>query len=206
MKKALLILLIWPVACRNVADKKQAAIAVMATAASIRVPDNTVLSTDTSLQLQNGVWYYRQQLFSGWIETYFTPNRLKARQGFYLGKEEGTCVTYYENGNRDAERYYHLGEKDSVHRGWWVNGQRRFTYHFKMGNYDGDFEEWYVSGKPMKRIVYKEGKEQNGVGWRESGKIYMSFVMRDGRLYGMINPNLCYALKNEKGEYVNSPK
>ncbi len=114
--------------------------------------------------------------------------------------------SFYENGNKEACRYYHAGEKDSVHRGWWLNGQPRFEYHFRKGEYNGDFKEWYASGKPYKHIIYASGKEQSGKGWRENGKFYMNFVMREGRLYGLVNPNLCYSLKNEKGEYINSLK
>jgi hypothetical protein len=32
----------------------------------------------------------------------------------------------------------------------------------------------------------------------------MSFEVRNGRLYGLVNPNLCYSLINERGEYVRS--
>jgi antitoxin component YwqK of YwqJK toxin-antitoxin module len=205
LKKYLLILLISQAACNNAADKKQV-VPVLPSMAKIIIPDTIVKSTDTSLQLRNGEWFYRQQPFSGTIKTNFSSGHLKGRQSFYKGKEEGVAITYYENGKTDAIRYYHLGEKDSVHRGWWNNGQLRFEYHFKMGVYDGDFKEWYPTGKPLKYIVYSNGKEEHGKGWRANGKIYMNFVMRDGRLYGSINPNLCYSLKNEKGEYINSLK
>jgi hypothetical protein len=167
---------------------------------------NIVISTDTSLQLINGIWFYRHQPFIGTIQTYFDNGALKASQTFYHGKEEGLSITYYENGNKDAIRFYHNGEKDSVNSGWWINGNPRFEYHFKAGIYEGDFKEWYVNGKPAKHIVYHDGKEVSGKGWRINGKLYMSFVMRDGRLYGLINPNLCYSLKNERGEYVASVK
>jgi antitoxin component YwqK of YwqJK toxin-antitoxin module len=163
-----------------------------------------VRSTDSSLHLVNGIWYYQQKLFSGTIETYFPSRRLQSRQDFYNGKEEGLLSTYYENGNKDTRRYYHNGEKDSINQGWWPNGNPQFEYHFKNGVYDGDFKEWYASGKPLKHIVYQNGKEQSGKGWRENGKPYMSFVMHDGRLYGLVNPNLCYSLKKENGEFVKS--
>ena len=166
------------------------------------IPGLVVRSTDTSLQLINGVLYYKRRLFSGNRETYFPAGTLQARQSFYQGKEEGLLNIFYENGNKDAQRFYHDGEKDSINMGWWKNANRRFEYHFKNGIYEGDYKEWYISGKPMKHIIYHDGKEQSGKGWRENGKVYMSFVMRDGRLYGLINPNLCYSLKNERGEYV----
>ena len=168
------------------------------------IPSLVLKSTDTFLQLVNGIWYYRQKPFSGTIETNYPSGMQKAKQSFYAGKEEGLLETFYESGDKDSRRFYHAGEKDSINQGWWINGNPRFEYHFKNGVYEGDFKEWYASGKPMKHIVYHNGQELSGKGWRENGKAYMSFVMRDGRLYGLINPNLCYSLKNERGEYVNS--
>ena len=165
-----------------------------------------VKATDTSLQLINGIWFYRHQPLIGTIQTFFKNGLLKGTQTFYQGKEEGVSMTYYENGRKDAIRYYHKGEKDSVNSGWWMNGNLRFEYHFKNGMYEGDFKEWYINGQRAKHIVYHDGKEVSGKGWRINGKPYMSFVMRDGRLYGLINPNLCYSLKNERGEYVASVK
>ncbi len=171
---------------------------------SIVIPTMIVRSTDSALHLLNGEWYYRQKLFSGYIETYFPSGSLRSKQSFYNGKEEGLLSTYYENGNKDTRRYYHAGEKDSTNLGWWPNGNQSFEYHFRNGVYEGDFKEWYASGKPVKHIVYHNGQEQSGIGWRENGKVYMSFVVKDGRLYGLINPNLCYSLKNERGEFVKS--
>ncbi len=167
---------------------------------------SVVRSTDTALQLKNGVWYYKQVPLIGNIQTYFSNGILKGTHTIYKGKEEGLSITYYENGNKDAIRIYHDGEKDSVNTGWWMNGNLRFEYHFKAGVYEGDYKEWYENGNPAKHIVYHEGKEISGKGWRMNGKVYMSFVQRDGRLYGLINPNLCYSLKNERGEYVASVK
>jgi antitoxin component YwqK of YwqJK toxin-antitoxin module len=171
---------------------------------SIVIPAVVVQSTDSALHLVNGEWYYAQKFFSGFIETYFPSGQLRSKQSFYNGKEEGLLATYYENGNKDTRRYYHAGEKDSINLGWWPNGNPGFEYHFRNGVYEGDFKEWYANGKPLKHLVYHNGKEQSGTGWRENGKVYMSFVVKDGRLYGLINPNLCYSLKNERGEFVKS--
>ena len=168
------------------------------------IPALVLKSTDPSLQLINGIWFYQQKPFSGSIETDFPSGILKERQTFYDGKEEGLLETFYESGEKDSRRFYHKGEKDSINQGWWINGKPRFEYHFKNGVYEGDFKEWYVGGQPLKHIIYHNGKEQSGKGWRENGKVYMSFIVRDGRLYGLINPNLCYSLKNERGEYVSS--
>ena len=192
-------------ACQFPQKENKPSAGEMKTAAPV-IPDITVQSVDTSLALQNGVWYYHQQPFTGFIETHYPSGTLKSRQSFYQGKDEGLMLSYYEDGSKDARRFYHNGEKDSINQGWWPNGNPRFEYHFKNGIYEGDFKEWYQSGKPMKHIIYHDGKEQSGKGWRENGKTYMSFVVREGRLYGLVNPNLCYSLKNERGEFVKSSR
>ncbi len=168
------------------------------------IPYVVVNANDTALALQNGVWYYQKQPFSGIIETRFVSGVVRSRQSFYNGKEEGVIDAWYEDGTRESQRYYRNGEKDSINQGWWPNGKQRYAYQFSNGEYEGDFKEWYASGKPLKHIIYHKGKEQSGTGWRENGKIYMRFVMRDGRLYGLINPNLCYSLQNQKGEFRES--
>jgi hypothetical protein len=175
-------------------------------ATAISIPLLVVPITDTSLQLKNGKRYFKGKAFSGTMEAYYPGGQLKLRQSFFDGLEEGFCETYYQSGRQDARRYYHLGEKDSIHKGWWENGHLRFEYHFKKGQYAGDFKEWYEGGQMLKHIIYVNGAEIAGKGWRANGKPYMSFVRKNGRVYGLVNPNLCYSLKNERGEYINSPK
>ncbi len=167
----------------------------------INIPAVTVNSDDTLLRLVNGTWYYRGKTFSGTIRHNYPDGKIQASQDYFNGREEGIYLSFYPDGSKEAIRYYRDGEKDSTHTGWWPNGNLRYEYHFKKGVYEGDFKEWYVSGKPMKQILYHNGKESEGKGWRENGKLYMSFVMRDGRLYGQINPNLCYSLSNGKGSF-----
>ncbi|MES2003248.1 MAG: hypothetical protein V4450_01910 [Bacteroidota bacterium] len=171
---------------------------------AVNVPTVTVASTDTALHLNNGVWFYGSQPFSGTIEIKFLNERIRSHQQFLRGREEGRMEAWYEDGSKEALRFYHEGEKVGVHTGWWPNGHLRYAYHFSNGSYEGDFREWYASGKPLKHLIYHNGKEESGKGWRENGKPYMSFVVKDGRLYGLVNPNLCYSLKNEKGEFRNS--
>lgn len=163
-------------------------------------------SGDTDLHINNGRYYHKDSLFAGTVLTKDTSGKLASRRNYRDGVEEGWSEWYFPNGQLLARRYFFQGEKDSVHRGWWPNGKMQFEYHFNKGNYNGWFREWYVSRKPLKAIWYSEGEEQYGTGWRENGKVYMSFEFRNGRLYGLVNPNLCYSLKNELGEYMRSLK
>lgn len=199
MKRGIFIFLMI-ISCRETGKLPQPQ--VQKSAFRPEIPDKVIRYGDSSLHIENGIWYAGGQPYSGMIETYFPDGMLQARQTFYQGKEEGIRDTWYPNGLPESVRYYRDGEKDSVHRGWWPNGQLRYEYHFQMGNYEGDWKEWYASGVLMKHIIYQAGKELAGKGWRENGKPYMSFVRRDGRLYGLINANLCYSLRNEKGEFI----
>jgi antitoxin component YwqK of YwqJK toxin-antitoxin module len=169
------------------------------------IPDEVIRSDDPLLTLRNGVWYYNQQPFSGIIETFFqSSGSLKSRQCFYRGREEGLLEMYYENGMIDNRRFFRNGEQDSIHTGWWPDGRLRFEYHFANGLYEGSYKEWYQNGQLYKHILYRAGKEQEGKGWRINGKPYMSFRVKNGRMFGLVNPNLCYTLKNERGEYVET--
>ena len=143
---------------------------------------------------------------SGTITESFASGNIHHVSNYFQGKEEGWQYTYYDNGKPFDKRYYHTGEKDSVHTGWWENGNVRFEYHFKDGNYNGDFKEWYETGELGKHIHYVNGVDDWGKAWRQNGKLYMNFIVKDGRRYGLNNSNLCYTIKNGKGEYVASIK
>ncbi len=200
------ILCLWLIAgsigCMDAPADQQISIKEKETKVLTKIPAIHLVWGDSSLKVVNGVLIYQEKPFCGFVNGYYANGLKKSAQSFFDGKEEGWLITYYPNEKMDAKRYYHQGEKDSIHQGWWPNGKLRFEYHFKNGVYEGDFKEWYQSGNQLKWISYQDGKELWGKGWRENGKAYMSFVMRDGRLYGQINPNLCYSLKKENGEYV----
>ena len=75
---------------------------------------------------------------------------------------------------------------------------------FSAGLYSGMYREWYSSGRLYKEIHYTNGADDYGQGWRENGKLFMNYVMRNGRRYGIVNSNLCYTVKNEQGEFTES--
>lgn len=164
----------------------------------------TIESTDTSLHFVNGKWYQSKELLSAAVITRYPDNRVQYFTNYKAGQEEGWKRYYYPDSLLAEKRFYHLGEKDSIHLGWWPNRKLRFEYHFTRGVYNGDFKEWYSSGNKYKQIHYANGIEDWAQGWRENGKLYMNFVVKNGRRYGIENSNLCYTVKNEKGEYVKS--
>jgi len=167
-------------------------------AESVDTPGITITSGDPALHLVNGIWFYKNEKpFSGIIKESYPDGKIKTIQPVKNGKQQDYTETFYRDGKPESKRWYSKGEKDSVHIGWWENGNKKYEYHFNNGNYHGLFTEWYQSGKIIQQVVYENGKEISGKGWRENGKLYMSFVIKDGRRYGLFNANLCYSLVKE---------
>ena len=165
---------------------------------TISLPLTTVEAGDPALHLVNGTWFYKNEKpFYGGIRESYPGGRVRSLQKIENGKQQGHTETFYEDGKPESKRWYTKGEKDSVHTGWWENGNKKFEYHFNNGNYNGLFTEWYQSGKIIQEVIYDNGKEVSGKGWRENRKLYMSFVMKNGRRYGLFNANLCYSLVKE---------
>jgi antitoxin component YwqK of YwqJK toxin-antitoxin module len=154
----------------------------------------TVFTVDTALHFTNGNLCYKDKLFTGSTEEKF-PNGQPVTTAEYLnGKENGPSRTFYSDGTMQSERFYTNGMKDSIGHGWWPDGKMKFEYHFKDDVYNGAFTEWYSSGQMTQQIMYANGKELSGRGWRENGKLYMNFIWKGNRRYGLVNPNMCYGI------------
>ncbi|HVZ24683.1 MAG TPA: hypothetical protein VG842_01425, partial [Sediminibacterium sp.] len=160
-----------------------------------------VEATDTGLSLVNGLYWYHGAPLDGKRILRYADGRIRAVEHYAAGREEGPWQGWYPDGHLAYRRYFHAGEKDREACGWWPNGQLQYVYHYRMGIYEGAFQEWYQSGHPLKSIIYLHGQAQSGKGWRDNGKPYMNFVIRDGRIYGLMNANLCYSLKDEQGNF-----
>ena len=159
---------------------------------------------DSALHFINGIWYYNKQLFSGTLTGNYPNGKLERSAHYILGKESGWEETYFDNGTLLEKRYYTAGEKDSVHLGFWENGNKRFEYHFLNGIYNGDYIEWYKGGQLFKHLHFIAGVDDWGKAWRQNGKLYMNFAVKNGRRYGLNNSNLCYSVRNGAGEYSKS--
>ena len=159
------------------------------------IPNLFLSQGDTSININNGIYYYQGKPFSGHLIERYSTNEIHHHRSFFNGKEEGWQYQYYPNGSISEKRFYEAGEKQGAHTGWYDNGSIRFEYHFNKGAYDGEYKEWYASGQLYKHIHYTNNNDDWGKGWRENGKVYMNYVQKNGRRFGLINSNLCYTVK-----------
>lgn len=165
-------------------------------------------SDDPGLTFKGRFISYRGEKLNGLVEEYFESGVMKMRAHYSNGLENGVTFTWFENGNMESVRSYVNGEKYGIHKGWWPDGKLKFEYHFRNGQYHGAFREWYRNGSPMHLFTYNHGSEVKAIGWRENGKTYINFEVRNGRRYGLTNARLCFSLKDEQGIYksVINPK
>ncbi len=169
---------------------------------AVSIPEFSVEENDSGLHIQNGACYYNGGLFSGYIISHYKSGALKEKSPYFNGLKEGVERSWFENGQPETERKYVNGEKDGTHYGWYENGAKRFQYNFRNGLSDGESLEWYSDGKLYQQRNYSLGSEANVKAWRDTGKLYANYVVKNGVIYGLNNSTLCYSLKNERGEYV----
>ena len=197
----LLLLFLFVLAGCNTKDKS---IYALVSHEKITVIHRSLQAGDVHLFYKKGCCYYTDSLFSGIITEVYPNHNSKSLMRFTNGRQEGYTTTWYPDGKKETLRFYHNGEKEGVHYGWWDNGNLKFTYGFVHGNYDGEYREWYVDATLFKQIIYKNGSDEEGKGWRNNGKLFMNYIVRNKRRYGLLNAELCYALNKEKAEYLKS--
>jgi antitoxin component YwqK of YwqJK toxin-antitoxin module len=135
----------------------------------------------------------------GVVNEYYPSGALYRTSRYKDGLLQGVTRTWYQDGAKESERYYDRGEKEGLHIGWWPNGNKQYAYEFSQGMYHGTFKEWYETGKLLHVFEYDHGQEVRAIGWRENGRTYINFVVRNGKKYGLTNARLCYSLKDEAG-------
>ncbi len=186
MKVFLYILILASVAC----NRKEIA--------TIDAVPFQAIKTDGSLCMKNGIWHYNQKPFTGNIIELYPNGHLKSRVACLNGKEHGYMESWFINGLLEEQRIYINGKKTATHTGWWPNGNKRFERHYEDDMYTGVNKEWYESGRLYTVMGYLHSVEIGGAGWRENGKPFMNFRLKDGVRYGLVNAELCYSLKKEK--------
>lgn len=83
---------------------------------------------------------------------------------------------------------------EGAQHGWWPNGKRRFEYTYHEGLMDGVAREWYPSGALFTEQQYVGGHEAGlqRMYW-EDGRVRASYVIRNGRRYGLLGAKGCVA-------------
>ncbi len=162
-----------------------------------QIPNTTILENDKLLKINNGVCYFSNKPFSGFIISSYKTDTLKTIASFFKGKQHGVTKTFFPNGKLETERNYKNGIGYGRHIGYWANGLLKFDFTYFNDKREGFQKQWYQSGSPYYELNYTDDKE-NGMqkAWRENGKPYINYEARNGERYGLQKSALCYTLKD----------
>ncbi len=170
------------------------------------VPMDTVSAIDSSLFLDNGIYYYYNKPFSGFIKEVYENGESKTIGSFYQGMQHGITKTFYPNGSLRDSRSYRENISYGRHYGYWHNGNMKFDYTYYFDKREGIQKQWYESGSAYAFLNFKDDREHGlQQAWRENGKPYINYEAKDGFRYGLQKSSLCYTLEDEKVK-SNIPK
>jgi antitoxin component YwqK of YwqJK toxin-antitoxin module len=164
-----------------------------------QIPNITISQKDSLLQLNNGIYYFNDKPFSGYINSKYNSDTLKSIASYLQGKQHGVTKTFFSNGKLESERNYKDGIGYGRHFGYWKNGKMKFDFIYFNDKREGVQKQWYESGSQYCELSFINDQE-NGMqkAWRENGKPYINYEVKDGIRYGLQKSALCYTLKNEK--------
>jgi antitoxin component YwqK of YwqJK toxin-antitoxin module len=163
------------------------------------IPKDTVFFTDKNLSIVNGMYKYKDSLFSGIIYEFYSNKKLKKELSIYKGMLYGTCRSYFEDGKPWEIRNYRNNLSVGKQYGFWEDsGNPLFEFNYYEDKMEGLQKKWYKSGQAALFLNYVNDKEEGlQQGWRENGKLYLNYVAIDGERYGLQKSVLCYSLKEE---------
>lgn len=163
------------------------------------IPNKTLLDNDSLLKLENGVYYYSNKPFSGYLKAIYENKTTKLFASFLNGRQHGPTKTYFPNGKLETDRMYKNGIGYGRHYGYWEKGNIKFDFIYFNDKREGLQKQWYISGKKYYELMFNDDKE-NGMqkAWRENGKPYINYEVKDGKRYGLQKSALCYTLKDGK--------
>ena len=163
------------------------------------IPHDTVLSTQKSLVLNNGIYYLNNGVYSGYIKMLNPNDSLNMIGGILNGMLHGRSISFYPDGKTRDIRMYKENKSFGRQIGFWENGNPKFEFYYLDDKREGSNKQWYHSGEPYAFLNFKDDKE-NGMqqAWRENGKPYINYEARDGYRYGLQKSSLCYTLQKEK--------
>ncbi len=75
---------------------------------------------------------------------------------------------------------------------FWPNGKLRRAFDLRGDVRDGEYKTFTVDGKPYEFKHFVRGHEDGlQQAWDDRGELYLNYVVKDGRRYGMINAKPC---------------
>lgn len=164
-----------------------------------KIPRDTISSKNKKIKLDNGIVYFDNTVFSGFVKESYSPTQVKAVFCFLNGKQHGETKSYFLNGKLKDSRTYKEGKSYGRQYGYWENGHQKFDFIYINDKREGLQKQWYESGLKYAFLTFKNDQEDGmQKAWRENGKPYINYEAKEGHRYGLQKSNYCYTLKDQK--------
>ncbi len=176
--------------------------------ASVEIPDRIVVLADTNLSERQGVLFYEQKPYSGYVVEKYPNEKLASRNGYLNGKLEGKQEKWYADGSKMEVRFYKENRKSGEHHGWWENGQMKFEYFIENDIPIKTHQEWYQNGQLYSLSNYNQEGQPEGEQkmWFENRQVKSNYVIKDGRRFGFLGAKGCMGEGEKKATGLNFKK
>jgi antitoxin component YwqK of YwqJK toxin-antitoxin module len=155
-------------------------------------PNIKIANYDTLLKQTADGWFYKGDLFNGYMLQEEKNHRIVYELPIINGKENGLAKGCYYNGSKLLERYYKEGKCEGIYKQWWPNGHYRYLFNYKDDKLDGQQLVFYPDGKKKQAINYSNGEEEGIQStWNEQGVLISNFTIKNKKLYGIIEVKNC---------------
>jgi len=129
--------------------------------------------------------------------------RLLRTTPYVGGLREGTERAWYPDGAPAGQRTWRLGRREGAYVAWYPGGALRTTAHYRADVYEGQVRDWYPDGTLRQDARYVAGHEAGPQRlWARDGTLRASYVVRDGRRYGLLGTKPC---RTPSDSLVNGP-
>ncbi len=152
-----------------------------------------VSNTDTSLHFNNGIVYYKNNLFSGTVYTLYNNSKDTAEiRNYLLGKEDGVWKNFYPNHSLKEIREFKNGKKVGKMKAYWDNKNVMIKCFFEDDEYDGLYKEWNRNGTVIRNMNYVKGHEEGSQQmFYDNGKVRSNYIIKEGKRFGLLGTKNC---------------
>jgi hypothetical protein len=167
-------------------------------------PPRTVAASDARLVRTDGVLRLAGVPFTGRVVDGVDGGR--SETPYVRGVRDGVARAWYADGRPAWVRAYRTGREDGDHAAWWPGGTPRLEEHFVRGRLEGRVREWFANGRLYRDFRYRRGQEDGAQHmWYADGTLRASYVVRDGRRWGLLGAKGCTGHAPASGPTASRP-
>ena len=159
----------------------------------IKIPPKiNVVAFDTLLKKTSDGWFYKGNLFSGYVVQIEKDGRIVYSLPVIEGKENGIAKGIYNTGEKLMERNFINGKREGGFKQWWPNGNLRYVFNYKNDVYEGAQYVYFPNKKKQQISHYLLG-ELDGLQsiWDAKGELISNYTYKNKELYGIITAKNC---------------